>query len=139
MSKVYVLTSGEYEDVVIRGVFSGKEKCESAAKLIGGYVEEFELDGFITQVPPKNLKFYGVWIRSGTKTRCDEYSPLYHDGTIHKSSYSGLNSSSFSCCIYAASKEEAIATAEGLCDAVEAGSAPSHRIWRQYEQTTGPV
>lgn len=41
---IYVLTDGDYSDYHIIGCFSTNELAEKAAKVLGGSVEEYELD-----------------------------------------------------------------------------------------------
>lgn len=47
MNKIYILTDGDYSDYYIIGVYSSEENATIAKKLLGGGIEEYELDEYV--------------------------------------------------------------------------------------------
>lgn len=58
MTKIYIVSTGDYSDYCIMGVYSTHDKAIDAEAFYAGEIQEFELD----EVPPhpKGLKYFRV-------------------------------------------------------------------------------
>lgn len=73
MDKAYVITSGDYSDYRIDGVFSSKEKAEDFIKMFKGHamdIEEWDLDPLGQDYKGKKAYFVRM-AKDGTTLRVD--------------------------------------------------------------------
>ncbi len=76
MSKIYIVTSGDYSDYSINAVYDTKEKAEAAIAPFTGYeIEEYELNPSLPDYIKPGEKFYDITMLS------DGEIPIYYDSS----------------------------------------------------------
>jgi len=86
MSKVYIVTTGEYSDYGIVNVFSTKELAKNYVRAVYGIgeadIEEYYVDKYPKQID-KNLKHWSIeMLKNGNAGRC-WVSDNYEEDDIH--------------------------------------------------------
>ena len=75
MSKIYVVTEGEYSDYHVVAVFDNKDEAEQYAHIMAkSDVEEYELNPELPTWINPNLQLYYVWMQENGDSTCYQRS-----------------------------------------------------------------
>lgn len=125
MSKVWVVTSGEYYDLQVPAVYDNACEAERIAKLMGGECREFDVNVFQHDEPLDGMHYYHFSMDKAGNNSCrdsnfslDEYGKLYEEKYYLKISkgkrFRGTMRWNLYVFCYAKSKEGAIKIADDL-------------------------